>query len=826
MWKHSIGLFVFLPFSFGCGTGQHDLVEGRVFLDLDGDGVFSAGDEAVANAIVFWETKPFATTNEDGYFSDLPPGRGIVWVRSPDQAAPGPVWAHIEGPATLDLPLRPAVGRDPLVFVAASDSHTGLDRLVLDELVQSLWQATDIVPQPHFVVMTGDITQSNAPDQFQMVLDATAGFATPYVPVPGNHDWYDGGEAYRSFFGPPTYSFDAGGVHFVVLNDAASFDARVEFLGRDLELTDEDRMVVAFMHSPPEPPLTAALEAAGVDYLFTGHMHANRVLDHGGMLEYNTQPFVMGGIDHTPAGYRMATLADGQLELTHFTVTERPTVELAVPGMDAAICACPLSIAATLAGIGPIHGVMAVVDGSTQVPLTRGGGWGYEGRVDLCETGTHELALLIDGGSGPVEQLSASFTVSDEVEVLPDGYRADWAQQHGGATHHGYFAHEVSPPLREVWRRHLGQHLHGGSPVIANGRVYVSLVDFADGNGGGLVALDLESGNIQWRHPTGRSVRSAPAVSDGIVVFASLDGVIHALSADSGAPVWTYDLAAVLEDPRRRNIYASPVIADGVVYAGILRELVALDLESGIPLWSIEPYNIGGEGSTYASIAVASGVVIATVARGTRGLHAFDPQTGAELWRSPPHVTEGGESAPIVVGDTVYVTNWLTELYALNLFDGEIRWSRKLNADGFPWAYGILATPAYADGVLYVPTTFGHLHAIDAASGQEKWRLEADDGFVHAAHYQGRSQAFTSAPIVTGRTLWVGGPDGRLRAIDPVTGEPLWSFELPVPILMSPAPAGDALILGTYDGTIRALTPLPEVRYRPCPLTRRPHSGQ
>ncbi len=41
----------------------------------------------------------------------------------------------------------------------------------------------------------------------------------------GEHDWYlDMGEKWRELFGEPTYSFDLGGVHFVVLNSVIEED--------------------------------------------------------------------------------------------------------------------------------------------------------------------------------------------------------------------------------------------------------------------------------------------------------------------------------------------------------------------------------------------------------------------------------------------------------------------------------------------------------------------------------------------------------------------------------------------------------------------------
>ena len=39
-----------------------------------------------------------------------------------------------------------------------------------------------------------------------------------------------------------------------------------------------------------------------------------------------------------------------------------------------------------------------------------------------------------------------------------------------------------------------------------------------------------------------------------------------------------------------------------------------------------------------------------------------------------------------------------------DLFTGQVRWTRKIHRDGFEWGYGAVATPAYADGLLFVLT--------------------------------------------------------------------------------------------------------------------------
>ena len=107
----------------------------------------------------------------------------------------------------------------------------------------------------------------------------------PYVPVPGNHDWYDDGATWKKRYGPDNYSFDVGDVHFVVWNMAMTDAENQAYLGAELAFVDHRMTIVALTHAPPTAAVTAALRDLGVAYVLTGHTHSNRLVDHDGVIE-------------------------------------------------------------------------------------------------------------------------------------------------------------------------------------------------------------------------------------------------------------------------------------------------------------------------------------------------------------------------------------------------------------------------------------------------------------------------------------------------------------------------------------------------------------
>ena len=787
-------------------------VSGTVFVDVDGDALLSAPDRVFADGVVFWETTHDAPLDPLGAYSlSVPERAGIVWVLARDGLDPGPFWAEVPagGDRTVDLAVRPLSRTGPLTFVVASDTHAGIHGMPASDQVFALQQATDLEPRPHFIAVTGDITQSNKPEQFATVLAAAAAIDTPYVPVPGNHDWYDGGAAYRMHLGPPTYAFNAGGAHFIVLNDAASFDERTRFVDRDMALLNADATVVALMHAPPGEELVAALAGRGVDALLTGHMHSNRVLRHDGLVEYNTEPLAMGGMDLTPAGYRVFSLAaDGDLASSHRTLVNRPVLRIVAPTADQIAPRCRVPLVVAVEAGTAVRSLAVRADGIDAVTLAHAGGWAHAaGPLRLCEPGAHRIeveAVLADG-----------YRLTDAVDVeVGDppavGELGEWAALSGSSRHLGWSPVETGFPLRTQWVASAGGHVQG-APVLAGGRVFVPVSDLAAGNDGGVAAFDAITGEMLWQRRIGAAVRNAPAAGDGVVVFAGLDGSVNAVDAATGEERWTAALAPWAV-PSSRSLYAAPIIEDGVVYAGGGRELAAFELQTGEVLWSVSPIEPGvGELESHASPALADGLLVTAFDRGQEGVMAFDAGTGEMVWQTGPELAQGIQGSPAIGDRTVYVVNERTDVYALDLESGRTLWSTRLDPAGFDWACWSAATPALHDGVLYVATQTGALFALDAGSGRIRWSAPAGRPIIRTTHYRGEVPAFGAAPALTPGLVWTASPDGIVRALSARDGRELWFSDLGVPVLSSPVPAGGLMFVASFDGTVRAFAPGPDI---------------
>jgi outer membrane protein assembly factor BamB len=797
-------------------------IHGLVFDDINGDGVPQSGEPGIANAVVAAGVKAFVTTDASGQFdievADTP-SAWIVWVRVPDGFKPGPVWTRWSGTADIDLALHrlPAPIQGPLTFVVASDTHVYFKEEYVTgaDLALAMANATAIEPAPAFFTVLGDITQGNQQAEFALVDAAVAGLSVPWIPVPGNHDWYDGGAAWFAHYGPDNYSFDIGDVHFVVWNMAMSeADIRM-YLGAELERVRRTSTIVALTHAPPSEPVVIALRELGVDYVLTGHAHSNRVVDHQGLIELNTQPMLMGGLDFTPAGYRIITIDHGRLSSLHRSTVEEPLLSIVSPARGQCVAAQGAAVVVAAELDAGATTITARVDCATPIALRTAGGWNWRAELPPLLPGAHTIVVDADAQSGASVTATLTFEVCDPGAPPVPG--PAWPQVGGSATHAGVTPHELPPPLVTRWTATVGGHVVTAPPVIAQGVVYVAVSDLADGGSGGIVALDLLTGAQRWRLPTPVQVRGGVAVVGDTVVATQIDGITLGLDAATGATRWRYELSNALP-AQAGALFSPPSVDEGDVLVGQQRALSVLAGASGTPLWSADPVPDGRDSQSAAALAVADGIVVGTFNRALGGVIAWDRVTGSRLWNRQDADTIGINASPVIAGDTIFVVNAADRVTAIDLA-GQVRWHADLDPKGFEWGNASIGTPAYAEGVLVVPTLYRDLVALDALTGVELWRHAGTPSPLRTTHYRGpREAGFAASPIITGELVWAVDTAGQLTALELRTGIVLWQTQLGVPVLAGLAASGDWLVAASYDGTVRAFVPTATERVTPPPV--------
>jgi outer membrane protein assembly factor BamB len=98
---------------------------------------------------------------------------------------------------------------------------------------------------------------------------------------------------------------------------------------------------------------------------------------------------------------------------------------------------------------------------------------------------------------------------------------------------------------------------------------------------GEITAVNLASGDVQWRKDVPGGVVSPVACQDNLLVFTATDGKVRCWDVPAGQEKWTYDA--------KTPLFAGPAIAGGVVYVADLKGVIhALNLANGAKLWKLD----------------------------------------------------------------------------------------------------------------------------------------------------------------------------------------------------------------------------------------------
>jgi outer membrane protein assembly factor BamB len=231
-----------------------------------------------------------------------------------------------------------------------------------------------------------------------------------------------------------------------------------------------------------------------------------------------------------------------------------------------------------------------------------------------------------------------------------------------------------------------------------------------------------------------------------------------------------------------------PTVADGRVFFALhawsLDEpnAFALDLSTGEKQWA---YDLGG--ATAGPPAVVDGRAYFLAGHGE--IHVLEAATGNVAWTGS--IDTDGEYAPLV-HDGILVAPGDSRTVALDATTGEELWS-------FRAGRGAAAAPAAAGDTVHVVTYPGdsvprYVTALALETGDVRWQVESP-------------YAYLTAPVVDGDRVYVANKNEGVAALDPATGEQLWTTAArPTEDGMAPAVADGTLFVA--DGwTLSAIGP-------------------
>lgn len=315
-------------------------------------------------------------------------------------------------------------------------------------------------------------------------------------------------------------------------------------------------------------------------------------------------------------------------------------------------------------------------------------------------------------------------------------------------------------------------------PAVADGRVYAAAVE------GGVRAFDLQTGAVAWHYASDLPLSGGPGVGEGIVAVGSLEGDVIALDAATGAEKWKAKVG--------NEVIAAPTVGQGAVFVRSNDgRVTAFDAATGERRWfwnhDLPSLSVRGNDG----VVLGPGYVFVGNDDGT--VAALAIVDGRPIWEQAVSTGEGRteldrmadvDGTPVLDGAILYATSYQQKTVAIEGPNGRLLWSSESGGPGRP---GVSA-----DKVV-VSDRNGTVSGMDKSSGGGLWQqpvlarrnltsaaVQGDyavvgdyDGYLHwlrlsdgalAARIRTGGDALTASPVVADGVLVAQNVKGEISA--------------------------------------------------------------
>ncbi len=334
-------------------------------------------------------------------------------------------------------------------------------------------------------------------------------------------------------------------------------------------------------------------------------------------------------------------------------------------------------------------------------------------------------------------------------------------------------------PAEEAWLVMLPAP-PSAAGVMDERRVFVPLqTTTEEGSPPGLVALNRESGAIEW---TSSAQSQWPPVLGPELLFLSAENEVQALDPSTGKLKWRAQLPG---NP------IGPVAFGGtsLLVATEPADLTALRSSTGEIVWT------KSLGAAPRAAAVLEGEETAFLPLSDGRVVALSVGTGLITWERKL----SGDLTPLSVArERVMVGSTDNVFYALDSDDGDIAWKWRTGGD-------VIGSVADDNGVYFVALD-NIVRGVNRGNGNQRWK-------------EAISTRPAFAPILLEGTVAVGGVDPALSTFNAKTGTTLGTYKAPSelrgPVLVDsvPRPFRVAMVVLLRDGHITGLRPV-EMMFR------------
>ena len=315
----------------------------------------------------------------------------------------------------------------------------------------------------------------------------------------------------------------------------------------------------------------------------------------------------------------------------------------------------------------------------------------------------------------------------------------------------------------------------------------------------GAIELPLR---LKWHLSATANIDKAILVSDGMILFTTMDGKIFAYFIDNNKKIghiktdhsatialrdstlfiaqrygeetlFSYDLkrGKINWKINAGDIFSEPLILDsGIVVSALYNHIDYYHLPNGESIWQFKTKK-----QIRSSPASDGERIIFGCDDGF--LYALQKKNGKLLWEF--NVDGSVQATPVISENFVYVGSTNHLFCAINLLTGKLEWEFSANGQ-------ILNAAAVADSIVVFGSTDAFLYCLNRFTGKLLWTFQA-------------KSVIGTSPLICGDKIFVGSLDHHLYALDKSSGVELWKFDAKGRIHSAPVVWGNYLILAAED---------------------------
>ena len=293
-----------------------------------------------------------------------------------------------------------------------------------------------------------------------------------------------------------------------------------------------------------------------------------------------------------------------------------------------------------------------------------------------------------------------------------------------------------------VWRYQANAGISVGAMISDDVVVFADVV-------GTVYAVDKLRGRLVWKSDTHfENIQPELATDDERVYVTDLWGGVIAIDLSDGSIEWGFDPGNV--------IYSAAVEHEGRIYVSVQAQgTYALDAGTGEEQWLNRR-----SGSAYVTVVDEQAVFLGSP--DGKAL-ALDAVTGDIAWHSRVGGGARGMSAAVST-EALFVATSYGEVVSLSKSDGEFNWISGVSGESIR---NVPTVPEVSEGAVYVGWDDGSIRALDSSTGSLLWTYEtggsvrssatvsngvvyfgSDDGYLYAVK-GGFPESYVPAPAPT-----------------------------------------------------------------------------